>query len=118
MVSQDRHEIYLIIAEYDDAYLDYIKNENQPDPPSDPYISTDSDDSDDPDSQNQVSLMTMHQFGPWNVSLKHHMKELGELMLALMLQDGKLDFQVDDPSDGSDLKGNSSKGKGGPQRKK
>lgn len=103
MVSQDRHEIYLIIAEYDDAYQDYIENENQPDLPETPFDSSDSDDS---DSEGQISLMTMHQFGPWEVHLKHHMQELGEIILALMLQNGQLDLDLDtnDPAQGPGAK--------------
>lgn len=73
MVSQDRHEIYIIIAEYDYDYVEYVRN-----------ISG---------SKNKLSLMTMNQFGPFNQTSKDHMARLAHTIVALMLQGGKLEVE-------------------------
>ncbi|WEW56766.1 hypothetical protein PRK78_002217 [Emydomyces testavorans] len=67
LVSQNRHEIFLTVAEYDSQYLDYIQN---------------------PGYDLDPSLMTMFQFGPWNVSKRTHMNEFAAILLAMTLQLG------------------------------
>jgi hypothetical protein len=64
-VSQDRHEIFLTFAEYDDDYIAYLKNET-------------------PKSANP-SFLTMHEYGPWDTQKPSDMKELGPILLAIAL---------------------------------
>lgn len=71
MVSQDRHEIYLIIAEYDYDYVEYVRNV--------------------PGSKNKLSLMTLNQIGPFSHVKRSHMARIAHVIVALMLQGGKLE---------------------------
>lgn len=64
-VAQDRQEIYLTVAVYDDNYIKYLTDANYCGP---------------------KSFMTMHQFGPWNTFNKTHMKSLGPILLAITLR--------------------------------
>ncbi|KKZ68153.1 hypothetical protein EMCG_06164 [[Emmonsia] crescens] len=68
LVSQNRHEIYLTIAEYDDAYVKYLHNENK----------------------DTKSMMKMNEFGPWTLSSKSHMRDFAAIMLAFTLQHSEL----------------------------
>ncbi|KAK2811369.1 hypothetical protein FQN50_002246 [Emmonsiellopsis sp. PD_5] len=65
MVSQDRHTIYLIVAEYNSDYIMYLR---------------------DPEYNSTCSFMTMFECGPWDVSVKNHMVHLGAILLAMTLQ--------------------------------
>ncbi|PYI05846.1 hypothetical protein BO78DRAFT_407843 [Aspergillus sclerotiicarbonarius CBS 121057] len=65
-VSQDRHEIWLILAEYDERYLNYLKGD---------YNETEA-----------RSFLTMHEIGPWDTQSKEAMKHLGPILLALALR--------------------------------
>lgn len=64
-VSQDRHEIFLTVAKYDDDYVRYLEDKN--------YRS------------GTRSFMTMHQYGPWNTLDAAQMSALGPIMLAISL---------------------------------
>lgn len=66
-VSQDRHEIWLIFAEYDEEYIKYIQ-----------------DGSYNPDSP--LSFLKMHEFGPFDTLKRDDMAELGPILLALTLR--------------------------------
>lgn len=65
-ISQDRHKVFVTVAEYDEEYIKYINNKHSlNDPPS---------------------FLVMHQFGPWDTLRKSHMRELGPILLAISLQ--------------------------------
>ncbi|PLN78854.1 hypothetical protein BDW42DRAFT_174009, partial [Aspergillus taichungensis] len=64
-VSQDRHEIFITIAEYDSSYVSYLRK--------------------NPLDDEAPSFLTMHQYGPWNTTHAGHMKKLGPILLALTL---------------------------------
>ncbi|GFN12324.1 hypothetical protein AtubIFM54640_010071 [Aspergillus tubingensis] len=66
-VSQDRHEIWLSFAEYDDEYLRYIEHGFQ-------------------DPERPRSFLTMHEFGPFDTRSESHMTELAVILLALTLR--------------------------------
>ncbi|PYI09929.1 hypothetical protein BO78DRAFT_426928 [Aspergillus sclerotiicarbonarius CBS 121057] len=79
-VSQDRHEIFLTFAEYENDYLAYLKTA-----PSKPETSKTAK-SENKSSENQKSpFMTMHQYGPWDTRNSSHMKQLGPILLAIAL---------------------------------
>ncbi|PLB45039.1 hypothetical protein P170DRAFT_513116 [Aspergillus steynii IBT 23096] len=64
-VSQNRHEIFITVAEYDSGYISYLRKKPADDEP--------------------LSFLTMHQYGPWNTNNAGHMKKLGPILLALTL---------------------------------
>ncbi|KAK2810361.1 hypothetical protein FQN50_003092 [Emmonsiellopsis sp. PD_5] len=70
MILQERHDIRLIVAEYDQDYVDYIRNSPKPNTP--------------------LSLLRMNEYGPWDIDNPKEMEELGPILLALALSDGKL----------------------------
>ncbi|KAH8427659.1 uncharacterized protein LDX57_005370 [Aspergillus melleus] len=65
-VSQNRNEIYITFAEYDDEYMNYLKDRSSSDP--------------------DLHFLTMHQYGPWKTSIQAHMRDLGQLLLAICLR--------------------------------
>ena len=67
LVSQDRHEIYITIANYDDSYARYVAGLSETD-----------------------SFLKMDEYGPFDISEHRHMFYLGRIMLALSLEDGVL----------------------------
>ncbi|KAA8641643.1 uncharacterized protein ATNIH1004_011779 [Aspergillus tanneri] len=66
IVSQDRHEIFLTVAKYDDNYIKYLGDKNH--------------------RSESPSFMTMYQFGPWDTLDSTHMKYLGPILLAISLR--------------------------------
>ncbi|KAL3248313.1 hypothetical protein ABHI18_012098 [Aspergillus niger] len=66
-VSQDRHEIWLSFAEYDDEYIRYIDHGFQ-------------------DPKRPRTFLTMHEFGPFDTREESHMTELAVILLALTLR--------------------------------
>lgn len=64
-VSQDRQEIFLTFAEYDDDYLAYL-NDKTP-------------------RSTAPSFLTMHQYGPWDTENPSDMAKLGPILLAIAL---------------------------------
>lgn len=72
MIIQERHEIRLVIATYDRRYIDYLNNKQ-------------SDNSD-------VSLMEMCEVYSWDITKQNNMKSFGPVLLALALQNGKLEY--------------------------
>ncbi|KKZ66139.1 hypothetical protein EMCG_08128 [[Emmonsia] crescens] len=62
-VSQDRHQIYIVIAEYGDNYIDYLEKGSS----SDAY-------------------MVMHEFGPWDSNELKHMKNISVILVAFVLR--------------------------------
>ncbi|KAE8321350.1 hypothetical protein BDV39DRAFT_210808 [Aspergillus sergii] len=74
IVSEDRHKIYVTFAEYGVEYLRYLKGR--------PYTG-------DP-------FLVMHEYGPWDIERKDHMRMVGALILGLVIRaredhDGELD---------------------------
>lgn len=67
LVSQDSNEIYLTVAEFESTYRNYLLFEDQ-------------------DESIERSFMTMYQYGPWNITFKEHMEQLGKLLLAFTLR--------------------------------
>jgi hypothetical protein len=63
-VSQGRHEIFLVFAEYDDDYLAYLNNSS---------------------ADNKLTFLTMHQIGPSDTQSASDMKALGPILLAITL---------------------------------
>ncbi|PYH91021.1 hypothetical protein BO71DRAFT_401708, partial [Aspergillus ellipticus CBS 707.79] len=64
-VSQNRHEVFITIAEYDKGYVSYLRKT--------------------PANNEHPSFLTMHQYGPWNTNNAGDMKKLGPILLALTL---------------------------------
>ncbi|KAL4966500.1 uncharacterized protein BDV14DRAFT_171191 [Aspergillus stella-maris] len=62
-VCQDRHEIYLVYAEYDDDYLKYLGGEEKPD-----------------------AFMKLHQFGGWDTGDLESMVHLAPILVAIALR--------------------------------
>ncbi|RDW84145.1 uncharacterized protein DSM5745_04471 [Aspergillus mulundensis] len=63
-VSQDRHEIFIIVAEYDEAYLAFLRDEKE-----------------SPDA-----FMRMRQYGPWNTLDRTDMERVTPILLAIALR--------------------------------
>lgn len=64
MISQDRHEIFLVIAKYDKDYVKYLNTGKYHD----------------------GLFMTMHEFGPFKPEEEEHMRKLGAYLLAFTSQ--------------------------------
>ncbi|CAI7631573.1 unnamed protein product [Penicillium glandicola] len=67
-ISQDRHQVFVTVAEYGENYLKYL-SENKPSSSEDPS-----------------SFLTMNQYGPWDTSKKSSIKEIGTIILAITLR--------------------------------
>ncbi|KAL4783195.1 hypothetical protein BJX76DRAFT_348788 [Aspergillus varians] len=63
-ISQDRHEIFITVAEYDEDYLAYLRNEQH---------------------DEAKSFLTMHQQGPWDTESSSDMREVGPILLGITL---------------------------------
>lgn len=70
MILQERQEIRLVIAKYDSNYVNYLKNTAN-------AVAT-------------ISLLEMHEVRVWDIEKENEMKEFGNILLALVLQGGKL----------------------------
>ncbi|OJD21249.1 hypothetical protein ACJ73_07409 [Blastomyces percursus] len=66
MITQDRHEIYLIIATYDENYVAYLQEK--------------------PLAKGADSFLQMHQIGPFTPTAEGHMERLGRIIVALTRQ--------------------------------
>ncbi|PYH64302.1 uncharacterized protein BO88DRAFT_429656 [Aspergillus vadensis CBS 113365] len=67
--SMNRHELYIIIAEYNGDYVDYLTNPRR--------------------EAECESFMTMNQFGPWDIRNSTQVAEFAAILLAVTLQLGK-----------------------------
>ncbi|KAK2762227.1 hypothetical protein FQN54_001237 [Arachnomyces sp. PD_36] len=65
LISQDRDEIYLTFAQFDEAYRDYVMQKR---PPTDP-----------------PSFMKMREYGPWKTKNTKDMAHLSRFLLAFTL---------------------------------
>lgn len=61
IISQDRHEIYISVAEYGNDYIDYLQTGQTH---NDPFL-------------------VMHQYGPWDTLDPDAMDNLGPIILAI-----------------------------------
>ncbi|OJD23123.1 hypothetical protein ACJ73_05528 [Blastomyces percursus] len=66
MISPDRHEIYLIIATYNENYVAYLQER--------------------PLAKGADSVLQMHQIGPFTPTAAGHMERLGRIIVALTKQ--------------------------------
>ncbi|KAL2814678.1 hypothetical protein BDW59DRAFT_177902 [Aspergillus cavernicola] len=69
LISQNRHEIYLIIAEYDAEYVDYITNPKR--------------------DKKCNSFIKMNEYGPWDISNRNQVESIASIILAVTLQFSK-----------------------------
>ncbi|KAJ5213232.1 hypothetical protein N7449_000401 [Penicillium cf. viridicatum] len=65
-ISQDRHQIFITFAEYDESYIQYLHNTLPPKSPR-PFLK-------------------MHEFGPWNTMARSDMEDIGGILLAIALR--------------------------------
>lgn len=65
MVSQNGMEIFLTFGKMDDGYRDYLVKKDS--------------------AANCRSFIRMQTYGPWNVLLASHMKQLGIIVTSIML---------------------------------
>lgn len=72
MIIQEREKIRLIIAKYDQRYVDYLHNK--------------------PSNGPAVALMEMYELYSWNITNESQMQKFGSILLALALQNGKLEY--------------------------
>lgn len=72
-----------MFAEYDDNYIAYLKSFNTE--PSDHKLSENQISSSSAPMDEAPSLLTMHQYGPWDTRHKSHMERLGPILLAITL---------------------------------
>lgn len=69
-MSQDRNEIYIIFAEYDETYVKYLDDKL--------------------DRSEGPGSLTMHQFGPWDIEKRSDMADVGRILLAIALRADKI----------------------------
>ncbi|KAL4860657.1 hypothetical protein BDV12DRAFT_181258 [Aspergillus spectabilis] len=69
LLSQNRHEIFLIFAEYDSEYLDYVTNSDR--------------------TTKCNSFLRMNEFGPWDILDAAHVQAIASIILAVTLQFSK-----------------------------
>ncbi|OAL73684.1 hypothetical protein A7D00_1712 [Trichophyton violaceum] len=70
MILQERQQIRLVVAKYDRNYINYLKNTAN--------------------AAATMSLSEMHEVRVWDIEERDEMKEFGNILLALVLQGGKL----------------------------
>lgn len=68
-ISQNCHEIFIIVSEYSESYIKYVTGQSGPPPDGD--------------------FLVMKRFGPWDVTRKRHRREIGMFCLAASLQEGR-----------------------------
>jgi hypothetical protein len=66
LISQDRHEIYITVAEYEREWLNYLKGED--------------------DANAPLSFLKLHCFGPWSIFDKKHVCHLSKIFLDFTIQ--------------------------------
>ncbi|KAL4792664.1 hypothetical protein BDV19DRAFT_368231 [Aspergillus venezuelensis] len=71
-ISQDRHQIFIIVPQYNNDYVAYLNDPNQ--------------DSD--------AFMTVHEYGPFDIRERSHMKQLGKIVFAVALR-AEADLKAD-----------------------
>jgi len=66
LISQDRHEVYITIAYYDQDWLDYLQGAT--------------------DINSPRSFLRLNCYGPWNIFKKQHVFHLSKIILAFTVQ--------------------------------
>ncbi|KAB8213050.1 hypothetical protein BDV33DRAFT_197125 [Aspergillus novoparasiticus] len=69
MLCCDRHEVYLVFADYNADYIDYITNATR--------------------ESSCQSFLVMNEFGPWNITVPVDIEKIASVLLAVMLQFSK-----------------------------
>ncbi|EDN09882.1 predicted protein [Histoplasma mississippiense (nom. inval.)] len=70
LLSQDRHQVYLTVAEYDEDYIKFLKEETDP-------------------TADEKSFLLITSFGPWNVNSESSVRKLCPILLALTTRASK-----------------------------
>lgn len=65
----NRHELYIIVAEYNADYVDYLTNPGR--------------------ATVCETFLTMNQFGPWDIKSSSQIAEFAAILLAVTLQFSK-----------------------------
>lgn len=65
LIAQDRHEIFVVKAEYDLNYIEYLRNKERD------------------------TFMRITEFGPFKTDESQHMKKFANFIVALCLQIGE-----------------------------
>lgn len=96
MISQDRHEIFIIVAEYGAGFEKHIRPTSvgqcaAGEPPASSSIKPATTQAESPGTQetwapDSGDFLTMHEFGPFLIWDANHMKKFIEQIIALMLQ--------------------------------
>ncbi|KAL4966498.1 uncharacterized protein BDV14DRAFT_198953 [Aspergillus stella-maris] len=71
-ISQDRHQIFILVPEYNSDYVAYL---NDP-------------------SQDSDAFMTIREYGPFDIREHSHMRELGKILFAIALR-AEADLKAD-----------------------
>ncbi|PYI32579.1 hypothetical protein BP00DRAFT_424761 [Aspergillus indologenus CBS 114.80] len=69
LISQNRLQIFLIVAEYDAEYVDYVTNPKR--------------------KEECKSFLRMHEFGPWDIVNSKEVGDIAAIILAVTLQFSK-----------------------------
>lgn len=83
LIAQDHQEIYLTIAEYGGAYLDYLNQSANPEAVRIDAMS----------SRHEDSFLVMKQFGPLDRHSRKQMEVLEPFIYALTKELGELDVE-------------------------
>ncbi|KAJ5783405.1 uncharacterized protein N7518_009082 [Penicillium psychrosexuale] len=67
-IAQDRHELWVTVAKYEEEYLEYLSDKKAAYP------------------DDTSSFLIMNQYGPWDITKKSDMKEIGAILLAITLR--------------------------------
>lgn len=65
-MSQDRHEIYITVAEYGQNYVKYLENELA--------------------EGEKPGFLTIRQFGPWSTKRRDEMEMIAPYLLAISIR--------------------------------
>ncbi|KKK17411.1 hypothetical protein P175DRAFT_0487414 [Aspergillus ochraceoroseus IBT 24754] len=65
-ISQDRHQLFIIIAEYSQDYIDYLNKK--------------------PPVGSALPFLTMHEYGAWDTSILREMDSIARIILAIALR--------------------------------
>ena len=77
LVSQDRDEIYVTFATYDESYIEYILQGEKKVNPLRKAVKNITGDK-------ESSFLTMHEYGPFITNAPNHMRYFGWLILIIM----------------------------------
>lgn len=69
MISLNRHEMYLTLARYHEDYVKFLKGEFQ-----------------GLKSYPENRFLHLHEYGPWDIGKKSHMRDLAEIIVGFSLR--------------------------------